>query len=138
MGTYSIWLASPLPTRRVHEIERLKTVYQTQESFDLHKSLLRERIVVKNWVGILIPEVTSAHCVASAQERKKKISRTCVLSIRWLPRNLYIVVRLISYLSENAYISFRCCFKYRSRRQPCEETQHCSKIVGSGGIRAAI
>lgn len=56
---------------------------------------------------------------------------------RIFPRiNLFL--SMTSYLSENPYISFRCCFKYRRSRQPCEATQRCSKIVGSGGIRAAM
>lgn len=74
MGTYSIWLASPPPTHRVHEIERLKTVYQMQESNDSHNSLLRERIVVKNWVGILIPEVTFSFFSIKFQQKLRRAS----------------------------------------------------------------
>ena len=59
-------------------------------------------------------------------------------SLRYIlskPRYLW---SLFSYLSEKPNSSLRCCFKYNSSKQPCEETQHFSKFVGSGGIRAVM
>lgn len=65
-----------------------------------------------------------------------KINATFFVILYKTPVDIVSKVNFFPHLSENPYISLRCCFKYNNSKQPCEATQHFSKLVGSGGIFA--